>query len=200
MHYSKKWTSQAPNWFRNFFSKFRLESVFKIQSLAISNILKLWVRFYLSGSARILIEKSIWTKNCFLISTERCKTWNWILCLARWVLLIQRSFQEILVKMRLVLRIADLLLQVQNVIAMMDTYLMPGTTKPVQVGILQYCLYLSNMKGSNVFSNFPDIDECQQEGFCSHECTNTAGSYKCSCKNGYELVNRTCKAKGNLYV
>ncbi|GFY41350.1 putative vitellogenin receptor [Trichonephila inaurata madagascariensis] len=42
-----------------------------------------------------------------------------------------------------------------------------------------------------------DIDECLIEGFCSQECTNIIGSYKCSCLEGYESVNRTCEASGS---
>ena len=33
-----------------------------------------------------------------------------------------------------------------------------------------------------------DIDECEDDnGGCSHNCTNTEGSFECSCINGYEL-------------
>ncbi|GFT89373.1 low-density lipoprotein receptor-related protein 4 [Trichonephila clavipes] len=41
------------------------------------------------------------------------------------------------------------------------------------------------------------IDECSIEGFCSQECTNIIGSYKCSCLEGYDSVNRTCEASGS---
>ena len=40
-----------------------------------------------------------------------------------------------------------------------------------------------------------DIDECQQGiSGCSQVCTNTIGSYKCSCNAGYQLTNdsHTC--------
>ena len=53
-----------------------------------------------------------------------------------------------------------------------------------------------------------DIDECAvNNGGCAHNCTNTAGSYHCSCLEGYYLydgkeglvpeatVNRTCLGK-----
>ncbi|KAL4233096.1 hypothetical protein ACF0H5_007781 [Mactra antiquata] len=37
-----------------------------------------------------------------------------------------------------------------------------------------------------------DIDECLQNP-CDHECTNTFGSYKCTCNSGYKLANlHTC--------
>ena len=33
-----------------------------------------------------------------------------------------------------------------------------------------------------------DIDECKQgNGGCEHTCTNTIGSYYCTCKTGYQL-------------
>ena len=41
-----------------------------------------------------------------------------------------------------------------------------------------------------------DINECQQ-GRCSQVCTNTIGSYKCSCYSGYQLSDdsHTCIGK-----
>lgn len=40
-----------------------------------------------------------------------------------------------------------------------------------------------------------DVDECQADDPCSQLCTNTKGSYDCSCVAGYELQtdHRTCK-------
>ena len=40
---------------------------------------------------------------------------------------------------------------------------------------------------------FPiDIDECTDENNpCDHTCTNTDGSFKCGCNEGYRLVNNT---------
>lgn len=42
-----------------------------------------------------------------------------------------------------------------------------------------------------------DQDECAIYGTCSQTCTNTHGSYACSCVEGYILQpdNRSCKAK-----
>lgn len=38
-----------------------------------------------------------------------------------------------------------------------------------------------------------DYDECENGNECDHECTNTFGSFKCSCREGYELVkDRDC--------
>lgn len=42
-----------------------------------------------------------------------------------------------------------------------------------------------------------DFDECSVYGTCSQSCTNTEGSYTCSCVEGYlpQPDNRSCKAK-----
>ena len=46
-----------------------------------------------------------------------------------------------------------------------------------------------------------DIDECVERlTLCDHNCTNTAGSYFCTCLDGYmlEMDNHTCA--GNDYI
>ena len=42
-----------------------------------------------------------------------------------------------------------------------------------------------------------DIDECSMFSPCEQECTNTDGSYQCSCINGFILKsdNLTCQGK-----
>ena len=47
---------------------------------------------------------------------------------------------------------------------------------------------------------FKDINECNGNHQCDHECINVDGSYACSCDPGYELEsdNRTCK--GSQYT
>lgn len=42
-----------------------------------------------------------------------------------------------------------------------------------------------------------DFNECTVYGTCSQTCTNTDGSYTCSCVEGYLVQpdNRSCKAK-----
>ncbi|KAL2081001.1 hypothetical protein ACEWY4_022854 [Coilia grayii] len=41
-----------------------------------------------------------------------------------------------------------------------------------------------------------EIDECLQFGTCSHYCTNTKGSYKCTCDRNFKEINGICVAKG----
>ena len=43
----------------------------------------------------------------------------------------------------------------------------------------------------------PDIDECSTENECDVNamCANTIGSYKCTCKKGYEGDGRNCSGK-----
>ena len=48
------------------------------------------------------------------------------------------------------------------------------------------------------FTHFVDVDECLvDKGGCSDTCTNTHGSYLCSCDQGYELMedNVTCHGR-----
>lgn len=46
-----------------------------------------------------------------------------------------------------------------------------------------------------------DLDECSEmiHG-CQHDCVNTEGSYRCSCKVGYslQLDRKTCLAQGSI--
>jgi len=40
----------------------------------------------------------------------------------------------------------------------------------------------------NICSLVPDVNECTGGSHgCQHTCTNTAGSYTCSCRTGYSL-------------
>uniref|UniRef100_A0A8C1BL65 Low density lipoprotein receptor-related protein 1Bb n=1 Tax=Cyprinus carpio carpio TaxID=630221 RepID=A0A8C1BL65_CYPCA len=41
-----------------------------------------------------------------------------------------------------------------------------------------------------------EINECLNFGTCSHYCTNTKGSYKCTCDKNYKDMNGNCIAKG----
>ena len=46
-----------------------------------------------------------------------------------------------------------------------------------------------------------DINECNtNNGGCDTTCTNTVGSYECSCNTGYELNNDLHHCDGKLYI
>ena len=47
-----------------------------------------------------------------------------------------------------------------------------------------------------------DVDECiSQQNDCEQNCTNTMGSFKCGCRNGYQLINRThCEGTCKHYI
>ena len=49
--------------------------------------------------------------------------------------------------------------------------------------------------------NFLDIDECtlNTDG-CDHKCTNTFGSYTCSCRTGYRLDSSQHLCEGILLI
>ena len=54
--------------------------------------------------------------------------------------------------------------------------------------------------GPNICFLYPylDINECLiDNGGCDHNCSNSVGSYSCSCNNGYLLNNNgyTCEGK-----
>ena len=45
-----------------------------------------------------------------------------------------------------------------------------------------------------------DIDECIEGSLCEQECTNTAGSYNCSCYTGYILANNEISCTSKLLI
>ena len=55
---------------------------------------------------------------------------------------------------------------------------------------------LSNLTNLHVYS---DINECNESPCSSNaQCQNTAGSYRCICDRGYELVGSKCQ--GNQII
>ena len=43
-----------------------------------------------------------------------------------------------------------------------------------------------------LYLSFSDINECDDSnGGCQHNCVDSDGSYSCTCRNGYDLVNFT---------
>ena len=65
-------------------------------------------------------------------------------------------------------------------------------SNPIQVTIRSF-----SSVGLNVTVLFADVDECISNSPCAHYCTNTAGSFKCSCRPGYKLNSdgKTCKGE-----
>jgi hypothetical protein len=49
--------------------------------------------------------------------------------------------------------------------------------------------YAVNNQALNLFNCYADVDECSSEDACGPNtvCTNSAGSYACACKPGFEL-------------
>ena len=48
------------------------------------------------------------------------------------------------------------------------------------------------------FLTLTDIQECNNNnGNCDHNCTNTEGSYYCTCEDGYEQQDDGHTCKGN---
>jgi len=48
----------------------------------------------------------------------------------------------------------------------------------------------------DIFMHLIDIDECLSSP-CEHMCTNTVGSFQCSCSGGYQLGSngKSCRGK-----
>lgn len=66
--------------------------------------------------------------------------------------------------------------------------------------IFQKVLFLNNRLFSFLLFFVAEINECLNFGTCSHYCTNTKGSYKCTCDKNYKDMNGSCIAKGkDLY-
>ena len=71
----------------------------------------------------------------------------------------------------------------------------------IQIGVIVHlrlgCTVIYSPRAEQcVTYTLPDVDECL-ENPCSQNCTNTDGSFDCSCMSGYELLEdgRTCEGK-----
>ncbi len=55
-------------------------------------------------------------------------------------------------------------------------------------------LYKLNLALCVCVNLFADRNECMLSHYCMHRCVNTAGSYHCECKDGYQLArnNHSC--------
>lgn len=59
-----------------------------------------------------------------------------------------------------------------------------------EIILLIHCLIFTNRSTNRCV----DVDECatsDYKGDCDHICKNTLGSYKCACRDGYKLRQRT---------
>jgi len=45
-----------------------------------------------------------------------------------------------------------------------------------------------------------DINECDKKKTCDQRCTNTEGSYYCSCKEGYSLMDDGKSCEGTYHT
>lgn len=45
-------------------------------------------------------------------------------------------------------------------------------------------------------SHVLDVNECSEQRPCAHKCVNTAGSYRCACRDGFRLIGdgRSCQS------
>lgn len=50
------------------------------------------------------------------------------------------------------------------------------------------------------WSLFSEMNECLQLDTCPHYCTNTKGSFKCTCDRNYKDFNGNCIAKGSCWA
>ena len=51
----------------------------------------------------------------------------------------------------------------------------------------------------NYYVLYLDVNECAENGTCDQDCTDTVGSFICSCYNGYELDDNGRSCNG-MYI
>lgn len=91
-------------------------------------------------------------------------------------------------------------LTVVAVLLVTDSVLI-GTTALVLYFTCVFLLTVSSPRCTISYSLCIDIDECT-EGIdgCNQTCTNTIGSYACSCRSGYHLANDGRRCNGKTYI
>ena len=61
--------------------------------------------------------------------------------------------------------------------------------------LVRYILPLHH--AATLYFLIPDIDECaMNNGGCQYSCTNTFGSFMCSCNVGYDLLEDSVTCQG----
>ena len=45
-----------------------------------------------------------------------------------------------------------------------------------------------------------DINECNGDNNCAQNCTDTTGSYECSCREGYNLTSDLINCEGKTHM
>ncbi|XP_055389862.1 putative vitellogenin receptor isoform X2 [Condylostylus longicornis] len=74
----------------------------------------------------------------------------------------------------------------------------PSDSKCFHLPTGPVCICPKGYTYNHVTQKCEDINECDQYGICSQICTNTNGSYECSCLDKFQLKNdnRTCAVEG----
>ena len=65
-----------------------------------------------------------------------------------------------------------------------------------------YCYYYGYYYYYGLYCYFTDIDECMRDDACSagFVCTNTVGSYTCTCSTGYIQDGDSCVRKYHIML
>ena len=82
-----------------------------------------------------------------------------------------------------------------HAVVMRDLHWMMTTTTAQVKYTFVICTFLPTFEHKTNYNSFTDIDECSTNRHgCEDTCTNTEGSYTCSCREGYALNedSRTC--------
>lgn len=73
----------------------------------------------------------------------------------------------------------------------------------ISIGRRRLCRFVQNIFSNDRLATFPikssllwsDIDECVQNALCKGGCTNTPGSYRCTCSPGFRSHGDDCTGK-----